>query len=68
MAITRAMDAHLFEAVLKVAREECAHGSWDELSPVLHKAWDALRGDDAPDWAAVEAHVQASCRDAGYVH
>jgi hypothetical protein len=68
MSMVRNMDAPLFEAVLKVAREECAHGTWDELSPILRRTWEALRDQDTPGWEAVEHEVQASCRESGYVH
>ena len=68
MPMIRSMDADLFQAVLKVAREECAHGTWDELSPVLRRTWEALRADDSPSWELVEAEVQATCRESGYVH
>ena len=65
MPLIRNIDAHLFEAVLKVAREECAHGTWDELSPVLRKSWDALREEGSPTWEMVEQEVRASCRESG---
>lgn len=68
MSMARNLDAQLFEAVLKVAREECAHGTWDELSPILRRTWEALRDQDTPGWEAVEHEVQASCRESGYVH
>ncbi len=68
MPMVRNMDAELFEAVLKVAREECAHGTWEELSPILRRTWEALRDEGSPGWEVVEHEVQASCRESGYVH
>jgi hypothetical protein len=62
------MDAHLFEAVLQVAREECAHGNWDELAPVLRATWESLREEGTPAWETVEQEVRASCQQSGYVH
>jgi hypothetical protein len=68
MPMVRNMDAQLFEAVLKVAREECEHGTWDELSPILRRTWEALRDAESPTWETVEGEVQATCRESGYLH
>ena len=43
-------DAALLLAILRIAREECAHINWNELEPVLAAAWDDLRDDSTPQW------------------
>jgi len=60
-------DPHLFQAVLQVAKEECACATWDELAPVLEATWERLRQQDSADWSAVVDDVRASCVEAGYV-
>jgi hypothetical protein len=65
MAEQHSVETHLLLAVLKIARDECASGSWEELEPILAAAWERLRGDDAPPWAVVAEEVQASCHSAG---
>lgn len=67
MLAPRPMDAHLFQAVLQVAKEECACSSWDELAPVLESTWERLRGEHAPTWHDVVEDVRASCIEAGFV-
>lgn len=48
-----ASEPHLLKAIIRTAREECAHATWDELEPVLAEAWEDLRGADAPPWDLV---------------
>lgn len=58
-------DAILFNAVLRIAREECAHGRWDELEPALAASWERLRDENAPHWEDVADRVRACCEDEG---
>jgi hypothetical protein len=61
----RSIDTHLLLAILKVAREECAHNDWDSLEPVLAAAWEDLREDDTPPWTVVAEEIQLACRREG---
>lgn len=64
---TQSPDAHLLLAILKVAREECAHNDWGELEPVLAAAWDDLRDEGTPSWDVVAEEIQLACRREGLV-
>jgi hypothetical protein len=68
MSTIRTMDRHLFLAVMQVAREECAHGHWDDLAPLLQTTWESLREEGTPPWETVAEEIQESCRSSGYVH
>ena len=63
--MSKPADATLLLAILKVAREECAHNNWNELEPVLAAAWDELRDDCTPQWEIVAEEVQLACRRDG---
>lgn len=54
----KASEPHLLKAIIRTAREECAHATWDELEPVLAEAWEDLRGADAPPWDLVADEIQ----------
>ena len=58
-------DAVLLLAILRIAREECAHNNWNELEPVLAAAWDDLRDEQTPPWEIVAEEVQLACRREG---
>ena len=61
-------DASLFDAVLRVAREECAHVSWRDMEPVLAASWERLRGPTSPHWSDVVERVRACCEDSSTLH
>ena len=61
-------EAMLLEAVLEIARDECTHGEWDEIEPLLAEAWEELRGDDTVPWAGIAERVRASCETKGRLH
>ena len=61
MAQQNNLDAHLLLAILKVAREECAHNTWSQLEPVLASAWEDLREADTPPWDQVVEEIQLAC-------
>ena len=63
----QSLDAHLLLAILKVAREECAHNAWGEIEPVLAAAWDDLRDEGTPSWDVVAEEIQLACRREGLV-
>jgi hypothetical protein len=58
-------DAHLLLAILKVAREECAHNGWGDLEPVLAAAWEDLRDEGTPTWDVVAEEIQLACQREG---
>ena len=58
-------DAHLLLAILKVAREECAHNRWGDLEPILAAAWEDLRDQDTPAWDVVADEIQLACQREG---
>jgi hypothetical protein len=55
----------LLVAILKVAREECGHGNWEDLEPILAAAWEDLRDEDTPAWDVVCEEIQQACRSEG---
>ena len=61
-------DDTLFAALLRVAREECAHIGWREMEPVLAASWERLRGPNSPGWNDVVERVRACCEDSKSVH
>lgn len=61
-------DAMLLEAVLEIARDECAHGDWDEIEPLLAQAWEELREDATAPWDGIAQRVRASCERKGRLH
>lgn len=61
-------EAMLLEAVLDIARDECMHGDWDEIEPLLAEAWEELRDDDIVPWAGVAERVRASCERKDRLH
>ena len=67
MNTSRALETHLLNAVLKIAKEECANGTWDEVAPALASTWERLREEGTPAWPEVADEVRASCVDAGLV-
>ena len=56
-------DASLFDVVLRVAREECAHSAWQDIEPVLAASWERLRKPTSPDWSQIVDRVRACCQD-----
>lgn len=58
-------DTHLLLAILKVARQECAHNDWGDIEPVLAAAWDDLRDEGTPSWEVVSEEIQLACRREG---
>lgn len=61
-------DSILLNAVLRIAQEECAHGSWGDIEPALAVAWERLRGPSSPHWADVAERVRDSCQGLGMIH
>lgn len=61
-------DAVLLNAVLRVARDESAFRSWDDMEPALAASWERLRCPTAPHWEDVAARVRACCEDAGMLN
>ena len=57
-------DASLFDAVLRVAREECAHSPWQDIEPMLAASWERLRKPTSPGWSEIVDRVRACCQDA----
>jgi hypothetical protein len=55
--IHKAAEPQLLKAIVRTAREECAHATWAELEPVLAEAWEDLRGADAAPWDLVADEV-----------
>ena len=51
-------ETHLLTAIIRTAKEECAHATWEELEPVLAEAWEDLRGADEPPWDLVADEIQ----------
>ena len=54
----KAAEPHLLMAIIRTAKEECAHSTWAELEPVLAEAWEDLPGADAPPWDVVADEIQ----------
>jgi len=52
------LQPHLLTAIIRTAKEECAHSTWDELEPLLAEAWEDLRGADTPSWDVVADEIQ----------
>lgn len=61
-------DAVLFDTVLRIAREECVHGDWNDIEPALAASWERLRSPMSPRWEQICEHVRASCREQGLLH
>jgi hypothetical protein len=61
-------DATLFDAVLRLAREECAHTPWQDIEPMLAASWERLRKPTSPSWTEIVERVRACCQDAGTRH
>jgi len=61
-------DAILLQAVLRIAREECTHGSWEQMEPALASSWEKLRHPSSPAWNVVAERVRACCEDSGLLH
>jgi hypothetical protein len=61
-------DATLFDAVLRVAREECAHSPWRDIEPMLAASWERLRRPTSPAWGEIVDRVRACCQDAETRH
>lgn len=61
-------DARLLAAILQVAREECGHGSWEQLEPTLAASWERLRDARSPAWPDVAERVRLSCEQEGLLH
>lgn len=61
-------DRFLLSAVLRIAHEECAHGSWRDIEPALAAAWERLRSPSSPRWDEVAERVRESCKDEGLLH
>ncbi|QSX77067.1 hypothetical protein [Agrilutibacter solisilvae] len=61
-------DAPLFDVMLRVAREECAHAPWNDIEPMLAATWERLRSPSAPAWMDIVERVRACCQDAGTRH
>jgi hypothetical protein len=61
-------DAFLLDAVLRIAREECRYGQWEEIEPALAASWERLRQPSSPHWEDVAAQVRTSCEDQGLLH
>jgi hypothetical protein len=61
-------EAMLLEAVLEIACDECLHGEWDEIEPLLAEAWEELRGDGTVPWTGVAERVRAWCETKGRLH
>jgi hypothetical protein len=57
-------DTTLFDAVLRVAREECAYAPWQDIEPLLAASWERLRKPTSPAWADIVERVRACCQDA----
>jgi hypothetical protein len=45
-------------AIIRTAKEEYEHATWEELEPVLAEAWEDLRGADEPPWDLVVDEIQ----------
>ena len=61
-------DATLFDAVLRVAREECEHARWPDIEPLLAASWERLRKPSSPAWSEIVERVRACCQDADTRH
>ena len=61
-------DARLFDAVLRVAREECAHSPWQDIEPMLAASWERLRTPTSPAWHEIVERVRACCQDVATRH
>ena len=61
-------DTPLFDVMLRVAREECAHTPWDDIEPMLAATWERLRSPTAPSWTDIVERVRACCQDAATRH
>ena len=61
-------DSSLFDAVLRLAREECAHAPWQDLEPLLAASWERLRKPSSPTWSEIADRVRACCQDAHTRH
>lgn len=58
-------DAFLLDAVLRIAREECAHGHWEDIEPALAATWERLRRPTSPSWNTVAEQVRTCCEREG---
>ena len=56
--LPNAADPHLLTAIIRTAKEECEHATWEELEPVLAEVWEDLRGADEPSWDLVVDEIQ----------
>ncbi len=61
-------DEILLNAVLRVAQEECFHGKWSYLEPVLARIWSRLRSVECPPWPEVAERVRTLCEGRGLLH
>lgn len=61
-------DEILLNAVLSVAHEECFHGRWHELEPVMANVWNRLRSPECPPWSEVSDRVRIVCEGEGLLH
>ena len=61
-------DAILLNAVLRIARDECRHGRWEDLEPALAASWERLRHPSSPHWDDVADRIRASCEGEGLLH
>ena len=58
---------HLLLSIIQIAREECSHGKWQELEPILAVRWESLRDNDTPSWDVVVEEIEHACRREGAV-
>jgi hypothetical protein len=63
--MTSNFDSRLLVAILRVARENCEHGNWEELEPILAAAWEDLRDEQTPSWDVVSEEIQEACKAEG---
>jgi hypothetical protein len=52
-------------ALYKIAEEECADGTWEEIEPILATFW--AEAHPAPDlkWGEIAPYVRAACSQLG---
>jgi hypothetical protein len=48
-------------ALYKIAKEECADGTWEDIEPILASFWAEAHPPPDPKWEEVAPYIRAAC-------